>query len=147
VPASPGTVASGEVLSHVPTAFRDNCQPSENDPANGLLDAVTCSPAGAVATALYFLYDDAETVDAAFEGLLASRGAVTDGTDCSVGPALTDYTIGGQSAGRLACFAQDDLAVALWTHRGLRIMALGFTRDADFAGLYDWWATQAGPVE
>jgi hypothetical protein len=153
VPASPAAIASpvpsaaaaGDVLSHVPVTFRDACQPTESDPANGLLDAVTCAPAGEAGSALYFLYDSPETVDAAFESLLASRGVVTDGTDCSVGPALIDYTIGGQPAGRLACFNEDSVVAVLWTHRDLRVMGLGIKSDGDFSKMFDWWM-EAGPV-
>ncbi len=143
--ATPEAVVAGDVLSHVPVAFRDACQPSNSDPANGLLDSVVCVPAGEAGSAVYFLYDSPEVLDAAFEGLLAARGAVTDGTDCSVGPALLDYDIGGQTAGRLACFLQDDRAAVLWTHRGLRVMAFGIKSGGDFAGLFDWWM-EAGPV-
>jgi hypothetical protein len=94
---------------------------------------------------VYFLYDSVETLEAAFEGLLAARGAITDGTDCSIGPALVDYTIGGQTAGKLACFVQDDVAAALWTDRRLRVLAFGVKSEQDFAGLYEWWL-EAGPV-
>jgi hypothetical protein len=137
--------ASGSVLSHVPVTYRDACQPAESDPTNGLLDTVSCSPAGEAETAVYFLYDSVETLEAAFEGLLAARGAITDGTDCSIGPALVDYTIGGQTAGKLACFVQDDVAAALWTDRRLRVLAFGVKSEQDFAGLYEWWL-EAGPV-
>jgi hypothetical protein len=49
-------------------------------------------------------------------------------------------------AGRLACFLQDDRAAALWTHRGLRVMAFGIMSGGDFAELFDWWM-EAGPVD
>jgi hypothetical protein len=96
--------------------------------------------------ALYWLYDSVESLETGFEGLLAASGAVTDGTDCAVGPARVDYTIGGQPAGTLACYLDGDVAVAVWTNPALRMMALGAQADGDFRTLFDWWAQEAGPT-
>jgi hypothetical protein len=143
--ATPEAAAATEILSHVPAAFSASCQPARTNPSVGLLAAVQCSPAGSVDSASYWLYDSPESLEVTFEGLLAASGAVTDGTDCSVGPALVDYTIGGQPAGKLACYLDGDVAVALWTNSALRMMAMGAQSGSDFETLYAWWAQEAGP--
>jgi hypothetical protein len=143
--AAASLAPTDELLRHVPTAFAGRCAPSDADPANGLMASVLCDPAGEIASAAYFRYDSVEALETAFAALLADDSAVTEGTDCSVGPALVDYTIGDQPGGRLACYLNDGTAVALWTNPGLLMMAIGADASADFGKLFAWWQ-DAGPL-
>ena len=106
---------------------------------------VKCSPVAGVESAGYFRYESLESLDTAFELMLDTSDAAAQGTDCSVGPALTSYTVDGQTAGTLACYEDGDLAVALWTNRDLRIIGIGVKTGGDFGTLYRWWQS-AGPT-
>ena len=144
----PVAVASAPVddlLAHVPSAFSGSCTAVEPDPDNGLLAVVQCAPAAEVASAAYFRYASVEQLEGAFDALLEDKGAVTDGTDCSVGPALVEYTIGDVTAGRLACYLVDGTAVVQWTNRDLRMMGFGADASGDFARVFTWWQ-DAGPL-
>lgn len=136
---------TGDLLDRVPTTIRSTCTPAAADPANGLLAAVQCAPAGEIGSAAYFRYDSIAALESAFAAVLAGDSAVTEGTDCSVGPALVDYTIGDQPGGRLACYLVDGTAVALWTNPGLLMMAIGADASSDFGKLFAWWK-DAGPL-
>jgi hypothetical protein len=143
--AAASLAPTDELLRHVPTAFAGGCAPSDADPVNGLAAAVLCDPAGEIASAAYFRYDSVEALETAFAAVLADDSAVTEGTDCSVGPTLVDYTIGDQPGGRLACYLNDGTAVALWTNPGLLMMAIGADASGDFGKLFAWWQ-DAGPL-
>ncbi len=143
--AAASLAPTGDLLDRVPAVFRSGCTDAAADPANGLLATVQCAPAGAVGSAAYFRYDSVEALETAFAAVLAGDSAVTEGTDCSVGPALVDYTIGDQPGGRLACYLVDGTAVALWTNPGLLMMAIGAEASGDFGKLFTWWQ-DAGPL-
>jgi hypothetical protein len=100
---------------------------------------------GEVASAGYFRYASVEQLEGAFDALLQDKAAVTDGTDCSVGPALVGYTIGDVTAGRLACYLVDGTAVVQWTNRDLRMMGFGADPSGDFSKVFTWWQ-DAGPL-
>jgi hypothetical protein len=143
--AAASLAPTDELLRHVPIAFAGACAPSDADPANGLMASVLCDPAGEIASAAYFRYDSIEALETAWAAVLADDGPATEGTDCSVGPALVDYTIGDQPGGRLACYLNDGRAVALWTNPGLLMMAIGAEASGDFGKLFTWWQ-DAGPL-
>ena len=143
--AVPSVAPTVDLLSRVPAAFSANCSAAEADPANGLLAALECAPAGDAGSAAYFRYDSLEALEDTFTAVLAGDSAITEGTDCSVGPALVDYTIGDQPAGRLACYLVDGTAVALWTNVDLLMMAMGVEASGDFGKLFTWWQ-DAGPL-
>ncbi len=136
---------AGDVLDHVPAAISGSCTPTASDPANGLVAAVQCAPAGEIDRAAYFRYDGMAALEAAFAAVMADAGAVTQGTDCSVGPAMVEYTVGDRSAGRLACYLADGTAVALWTNTELLMMGIGAETSGDFGRLFTWWQ-DAGPL-
>jgi hypothetical protein len=143
--AAASLALTDELLRHVPSAFAGGCAPSDADPANGLTASVLCDLSGEIASAAYFQYDSVEALETAFAAVLADDNAGTEGTDCSVGPALVDYTIGDQPGGRLACYLNDGSAVALWTNPGLIMMAIGAEASGDFGKLFTWWQ-DAGPL-
>jgi hypothetical protein len=157
-PASPGLASPapsasaaasvapfGGLTSHVPVAFSLNCTAAEADPSIGLLETIQCTPAGEVESAGYLRYDSVERLDSAFDGLLIANGAVTDGADCSVGPALVEYTIGDHTAGRLACYRSGSDALVQWSNRDLLVMGIGAESSGDFGTLFTWWQ-DAGPL-
>ncbi len=143
--AAASLAPTSDLLDRVPATIRSSCTPAAADPANGLLAAVQCAPAGEIGSAAYFRYDSIAALESAFAAVLAGDSAVTEGTDCSVGPALVDYTIGDQPGGRLACYLADGTAVALWTNPGLLMMAIGAEASGDFGKLFTWWK-DAGPL-
>jgi hypothetical protein len=145
---APAPVASApidDLVAHVPPAFAGNCTAAAADPDHGLLDSVQCAPVGEVASAAYFRYASTEQLEGAFDALLQDKGAVTDGTDCSVGPALVEYTIGDVTAGRLACYLVDGTAVVQWTNRDLRTMGFGAGPSGRFSKVFPW-RQDAGPL-
>ena len=107
--------------------------------------AIECSPAGEIATAVYLRYGSVEELEAQFDALLENYGAVPAGTDCSMGPSLAEYTIDGQTAGRLACYQANGQTVVQWTNRDLLLIGMGSDESADFASMYAWWQG-AGPL-
>ena len=129
---------------HVPAAFSGNCTPTATDPANGLWPPCS-APRLEIRSAAYFRYDSLAALENAFAAVLADAGAITEGTDCSVGPALVDYTVGDRPAGRLACYLADGTAVALWTNMDLLMMGMGAEASGDFGRLFTWWQ-DAGPL-
>jgi hypothetical protein len=146
-PVTPGAsaVAVDDLLGHIPSAISANCAAVAPDPVNGLVAVVQCAPAGDLASAAYFRYATADELEAAFDQLLEHNAAVTDGSDCSVGPGLVEYTIGDATAGRLACYLLDGTVVVQWTNRDLGIMGFGADPSGDFAKAFAWWQN-AGPL-
>jgi hypothetical protein len=47
-------------------------------------------------------------------------------------------------AGRLRCYADQNVSGLAWTHDRLRILAVTENEGTDLAGLLRWWTT-AGP--
>ena len=135
----------GDLLSHVPAAFSSSCIAVDDEPSTALTAAVKCTPAGELESAGYLRYESVEALDTAFEALLTANAAVTDGTDCSVGPVLVDYTIGDHTAGRLACYRSGSDAVVQWSNRDLLVMGIGTESSGDFGTLFTWWQ-DAGPL-
>jgi hypothetical protein len=140
----PSAIPADDLLARIPAAFSADCATVAPDPANGLLAVLQCAPAGDVASAAYFRYATLDALEGAFDQLLDHNAAVTDGTDCSVGPALVEYTIGDVTAGRLACYLLDGTAVVQWTNRELGIMGFAADPSGDFAKTFAWWQN-AGP--
>jgi hypothetical protein len=137
-----------DLLSHVPTAWRDACTALRPGGSEALVAGVVCSPAGEAAQAEYYRYATAEALDAAFVARLeAAGGQALDAGDCSVGPSVLGWSVPGGSEGRIACFENRDSLGGLqvvWTDTRLGILALGVRTEVGYGDLYDWWLG-AGP--
>jgi hypothetical protein len=135
------------LIEQVPGSFRDACQVIPPDLDRGQVDAVLCTPAGDADGAEYYRYEDEASLERGFAEFLTRNGASPTGTDCSVGPSLIDYTVGGSPAGQLACYPapRDSGVLFQWSNRPLRVLAFGLETSGDYAALFRWWQ-DAGPI-
>jgi hypothetical protein len=133
-----------DLLAKVPDGIRATCSPvgTRSDP--GEVAAVACLPANEADTAVYRQFASPEAMDRAFDQLLEQDGAETPGETCREGASFTTYNIGGEPAGRLACYATDGGTRIAWTESELLILTTGDDESLDFSEMYDWWLS-AGP--
>jgi hypothetical protein len=142
-----------ELLAIIPGGFdRDLCRTQES-PGDGDLAALDCGAStvqpGPTDSAFY-LYEDGEAVDDVFLNDVERVGLTQLPTDanCPAMQGWEDYTIGGEPAGRLACYvrASDNASVLLWTQED--VGAEGFVVIANggvegLTPLVQWWLTSA----
>lgn len=132
------------LLSHVPAAIAATC--TRVEPADSSRAAqVECHPGGSIAVAVYILFHDNASMDAAFNKHLASVPSAT-GSDCSAGPSQGAYTIDGVESGQILCDVADGKAFIEWTDNRFSILSLGRAASKDFASLSAWWSQDAGPI-
>jgi hypothetical protein len=133
------------LVAHVPSAFRDTCVSTAELPGlDGQVAGVSCQPAGSADIAWYYQFDSVASMDAGFDSFVP---ATATGDDCTQGPSKVTYKIGGQQAGRLACYENTGTnggVQAHWTDEQLRILAFGQESSGSYQDLHDWWLT-AGP--
>jgi hypothetical protein len=137
--------ADAVLLSHVPAAIAGTC--TSQEPAEVTRRAqVSCHPGGAIGEATYILFDGLASMDRAYDGQLASFPDTPAG-DCTAAPGRGTYTIDGVDSGRIFCNLMDGKAFMVWTDTRFAILTVGLSTSTDFGPVYDWWATDAGPVE
>ncbi len=132
-----------DLFAHIPSAIAPDCTsvvPSD-DTALAQFD---CQPAGSADEAHYISFVDPAAMDAEFDSLVSNKD-LGSGT-CQDGPATTTYTTAEEDAGRLACFDDSGETAFIWTDTALSIVGIGGSASDDYAALYDWWKTEAGPV-
>lgn len=133
------------LLAHVPPPIASTCVTVEpTDPARQA--QVGCQPGGSVSDVVYILFNDNASMDTAFNADLANYGNAT-GEDCAQGPSQGAYTIDGVESGQLFCDETDGKAFIEWTDDRFGILSVGVSTSTDYAELFNWWATDAGPIE
>jgi hypothetical protein len=136
-----------DLLAHVPPAFRADCVQQVPRQAFAEIATLVCTPAGDADQAVFSLYADLGSMDAAFDGFAAAAADEVTGKSCKQGPSELTYTIGDEDAGRLACFpaaGPADATVIVWTDELLSILTQGVDESMAYDELYEWWLG-AGP--
>ena len=151
--ARPASASGGaaQLTRRIPDAIADTCQafsvPADSPYAKDLVRAVQCQPTGAEAPAdvWYLQYADADAMSAAFTEVTGSAN-YSEGSCDQPGQQFAYVTdeAPGRVAGRLRCYADQNVSGLAWTHDRLRILAVTESEGTDLAGLVDWWRT-AGP--
>ncbi|MEO7117568.1 MAG: hypothetical protein ABIZ34_01205 [Candidatus Limnocylindrales bacterium] len=136
--------AIDDLLQHVPAEFRADCGPADDAPDTAVA-GVKCERAGTASEAGYAQFASTAEMDAKFDETILPMGLGSG--SCNDGPATGGYTIGGDPAGRVACFPDESGPIAIiWTDTELDIMSVGTRTDLDYSALFDWWNDEAGPI-
>lgn len=140
-----------QLLGYVPAQLQSSCQANTDIAAEllreGHLAGLYCPTADGIAL-YYNLYESKESMDAAYLGYAVGE-TPTDQGDCSVAfPGEGTYSIGSVPGGRLTCFeAADPVRPAIWwTTDGINVLAFAGWPGRTDRELYDWWATEPGPI-
>ena len=138
-PTAEPTSNVAALTAHVPTGFRDTCDPLSPGEAEA---AVDCTPLDddAPTYARYFQFQDQLLMDDAFDAYAGKLQA----RDCP--DQQTSWNADGTS-GRVACYT-DDIGVnyLVWTDEELDILGYAESILVGPVRLYRWWDTEAGPV-
>lgn len=141
------SVAERELLSLVPSSIRDRCERDE-DPYEGATASVSCTPRSGANTAYYMTFKTADQMKRFYFEFLDTNNIKQDAGDCiKKGTEEYPYTIGDSAAGRYACYPENEGIWMIWTHNKLRVLSMGYRKDADAAKLRKWWTNDAGPIE
>jgi hypothetical protein len=132
-----------DLLSHVPAPIAATCQRT-NEQANGAVASVGCPLSGGPAWVFYVQFDSKPTMDAFFERTAQSNEDAT-GTDCEVGPSRSTWSIDGTPYGQVLCNDAGGFAYIEWTDDRVNISSFAYHEELDYADLYEFWATEAGP--
>ena len=155
--SAPETEQAGPVMNfaslraHIPANTAENCELStlnerfviavcEDLPEDSAVDYVDYSLA-ATPELLQSLYDELTTAQLGI--------SATDTGSCPGEiPSEEPYTLGGETAGRLACNVQDGVAKIVWTDERLQVLVYADRTDGDMAALYEWWTgPDSGPSQ
>lgn len=141
----PNETPTSAVLEHVPPAIADGCV-AEAPVEDGAVEQVRCeTPDGT--TLVYTQFDSPDSMRATYEvqsGVFVEPDTTPTGWCEDQVAGEGDWTDGGVSAGRLACFEAEGVPWFMWTNDGLVILARGFRTDGDWAAMYEAWLA-AGP--
>ena len=128
-----------DLLSRLPSEFRQACSGAFSTIGSGVLASVSCNLPGTVGRAEYYRYASSASMADAFASVIAGSGTDLSGEDCSVGPSQLSWSVEGQGSGQLACFPGAGGDVIAWTNDGSDILAIGQTSTGGFPELYQWW--------
>jgi hypothetical protein len=147
--SSDTAVAAHELLSHVPTSFRDDCEEANMDSSDelkpGLTVAVTCtmSSSGDPEWADFYQYETKAAMTKAFRSFTGGKLDYSD--DCGKKEGETGWTINDQDMGIVACYtSKGNYRVVAWTHDDLKIVSIAGSKKLSFGKLIKWWE-KAGP--
>ncbi len=145
-----------ELLASIPQSSRPTCHTSPVLPTDAgvgpqaahVIASLTCISASGDETIFYTRFDDATSMNAAFDGYTPEAG---NGSDC---PGSGTWDQDDEDAGRWACYLADngntgatDSATILWTHDATNTLSTAYRKDSDLAALDDWWSSDdAGPL-
>ena len=141
--------AADELLSHVPTSFRDDCEEASLDSSDdlkpGLTVAVTCtmSTDHDPEWADFYQYETKAAMTKAFRSFTGDKLDYSD--DCEKKEGETSWSIDDQPMGIVACYmSKGHYRVLAWTHDDLNIVSIAGSKKLSFAKLEEWWR-KAGP--
>jgi hypothetical protein len=141
--------AADELLTHVPTSFRDDCQAADVDSSDelklGLTVAVTCTMSSSQGPewAEFYQYETKAGMTKAFRSL--TGGKLDNSDDCEKKEGETGWSINDQPMGIVACYiSKGNYRVLVWTHDELKIVSIAGSKKLSFAKLTTWWK-KAGP--
>ncbi|HEX2072295.1 MAG TPA: serine/threonine-protein kinase [Geodermatophilus sp.] len=142
-----------ELLAIIPGDFQAEDCTGRQPAGDGDLAAVDCAPAQsepAITTARFFLYEDGVAVDRVFVSDVTGVGLteLASGQQCPANQGYGYYQIGGERAGRVACWVdpEDNSANLLWTQDEFGAEGLVSIADGGAEGLttlWDWWSVPA----
>jgi hypothetical protein len=150
---SPGSAdtasAAVELLTHVPAAFRDDCEETDVDSSDergpGLIAALTCTMNSTKDPEWvdFYQYETQAAMTKAFRSF--TGGELEQSDDCEKKEGETGWTLGGKDMGIVACYvSKGDDRVLVWTHDDLKIVSIAGSKKVSYAKLLTWWE-QAGP--
>ena len=148
--SGPFSADAKDLLTHVPTEFRDTCVTDEL--LQDVIVSLKCEPGGGTDVAWYDLYPDEATMFSTYDAHRTTR-ELKDQGDCATGPAEAGYTLtidGVKHSGehwRYLCYLTDAAAWIEWTEPDLRILSYVYRLDKDWTALNAFWADSAGPLQ
>ncbi len=137
-----------QLLAIVPGDFDPSVCETGDPAGDGDIATVNCGAAasqpGPEASSFY-LYEDAAAVEEVFLADMEREGVspFTGEPSCVTSEGYDEYRVNGQTAGRLACFIdENNNAVLYWTQDGFAaegIVAIENGGQEGLATLYEWW--------
>jgi DNA-binding SARP family transcriptional activator/tRNA A-37 threonylcarbamoyl transferase component Bud32/WD40 repeat protein len=148
------------LLSYIPHDVAADCLPLDRDePVQGELAALVCRHEGV--EVLYELFPRPDLMNEALQSGLSINQA-PEGQCARTVVAVSPYTIGGQPAGLVLCYAGGESFTPFpvqgprtearttshieWTDERILVYAHAIRNDSSDLTLYDWWLSSAGPV-
>jgi hypothetical protein len=136
-----------DLLARVPDSHRDLCRADvDHDDADAVM-AVRCELSSGI-TVYYTRLPSAEALLERYEDVVWDRVGLDDlAQDCSSTlPSEQAYTVDGEPAGDLLCYASDDYVRFVWADRRANVFAQALD-DIDLEAMWTWWLNDAGPIE
>lgn len=137
------------LLTYVPEALQATCQgyePAADELLAGRVTGLYCPTSDGISL-YYDSYDSTEAMDAAYGYAV---GDIPRGEgDCSAAfPAEGTYTVGDDPAGRVVCFEGGEPVAPIiwWTTDEIIVLASAAWEGHTPQELFEWWATEPGPV-
>lgn len=140
------TDPQARLLGHVPPDLRDSCDLGPGTPP--ALAIATCQADDGTILATYFLYDDRDVMNAAYDGFADVSGVERDSGRCSepeTWPSEGSYSVQDEPAGRVLCMQISDAPTIYWTDARLLILTWAVHVNGDAERLYEFWEREAGP--
>ena len=137
--------ATAALLTHVPEDQQQYCEPvADGGDVQGWTAGVSCLlPTGV--QVWYFQMPSADEMNSVYSDLVGARPL--DAGQCGQSrEAESSYSIGNETAGRLACFPSAHGPSVTWTHDTTAILSQAVRDDRSRAALFEWWSTEGGPV-
>lgn len=145
-----------ELLSHVPEALRDSCQPMGQDVS--VLAGVECSIDDGAISVRYFKYESSEKLRETYEAMFRSAEIDADSGRCyeidgdtitataDNWPAEHGYSVGQQPVGRYLCFEVADGFDVYWSDERFDIIGIAQASGDNLDRLVQFWLNEAGPL-
>lgn len=128
-----------QLLASVPFELTSRCE--REDPTNGAIARVACTPASGADRVTYLLFDAEDAMRAAYAARLERIPAADrEGPGCGQGPGSEKL-----KSGRRTCYRDGTGAAVAWTNDLVYVLADARRDDGDWAGLESFWA-EAGPI-
>ncbi len=142
--------AEAALLEFVPEAFRDSCVRPFGEGVDVVAD-LDCFPTDLGADQVnYNQFATLEIMNESFDetrdflGVPPSQGTCSDPEQW---PADGTYSIDGEPAGRILCTDTfTGASIIWWTDELLNIKSVAISNEADREAVYQFWASDSGPV-
>jgi hypothetical protein len=152
-PSPPSLTPSEEqLLSHVPADLRGSCRPGHG--VEFVSAALICWARGGSIEVGYALYADSSAMSEAYVRSRVGLGIDADSPDqddrCSdpaTWPNEGPYTFRREDRGRVLCIALAGVPRMQWTDHVLNILTYAIEHGRNAERLYEFWVSDAGPVD